>query len=57
LAESSREILSIVTPAGIYTSTRVLMGHTDAVAYTQEVMERVMPPLLNRGVKVWLDDV
>jgi hypothetical protein len=57
LAENSREMLSIVTPAGIYTPTRVLMGATDSVAYTQQAMEKVMSPLLNRGVKVWLDDV
>jgi len=57
LAPNSREMLSIVTPAGIYTPTRVLMGATDAVAYTQEGMERVMAPLLNNGAKVWLDDV
>jgi hypothetical protein len=57
MGENSRELLSIVTPSGIYTPTRVLMGATDAVAYTQETMERVMAPLLNRGVKVWLDDV
>jgi len=56
-AINSRELLSIVTPSGIYTPTRVLMGASDAVAYTQETMERVMAPLLNRGVKVWLDDV
>ena len=56
-AENSRELLSIVTPSGIYTPTRVLMGATDAVAYTQQTMERVMAPLLNRGVKVWLDDI
>jgi transposase InsO family protein len=57
LASESRELLSIVTPVGIYTPTRVLMGATDAVAHTQEAMERVMAPVLNRGVKVWLDDV
>jgi hypothetical protein len=33
------------------------MGATDSVAYTQQAMEQVMAPLLNRGVKVWIDDV
>jgi hypothetical protein len=33
------------------------MGATDAVAYTQQTMERIMAPVLSRGVKVWLDDV
>ncbi len=57
LAKTSREYLSIVTPNGIYTPTRVLMGATDAVAYTQQTMETIMAPVLNNGVKVWLDDV
>jgi hypothetical protein len=57
LAENSREMLSIVTPAGIYTPTRVLMGATDSVAYMQQAMEQIMSPLLNLGVMVWLDDV
>ena len=53
----SRLYFSIVTPHGIYTPSRVLMGATDAVAYCQQAVEQVMGPLLNRGVKVWLDDI
>jgi transposase InsO family protein len=55
--EDSRKYFSIVTPNGIYTPSRVLMGATDAVAYCQQAVEQVVGPLLNRGAKVWLDDV
>jgi hypothetical protein len=49
--EESRQYFSIVTPNGIWTPLRV------AVAYCQQAVEQVLVPLLNRGVKVWLDDV
>jgi hypothetical protein len=55
--EESRQYFSIVTPKGIWTPLRVLMGATDAVVYCQQAVEQVLAPLLNRGVKVWLDDV
>ena len=47
----------MVTPSGLFTATRVIMGSTDAVAYAQQVTEQVMKPVLGNGVQVWLDDV
>jgi hypothetical protein len=57
LVENSKGYLAIVTPGGNYTPNRVLMGATDAVAYTQQTMESIMAHGVSRGVKVWLDDV
>ena len=57
LDESSRDYFTVVTPEGLYTGNRVIKGSTDAVAFAQQVAERVLKPVLNQGVQVWLDDV
>lgn len=33
------------------------MRSTDAVAFAEQVAERVMKPVLGKGVQVWLNDV
>lgn len=55
LAQDSQEMLSIQTPLGVYSSTRLLQGSTDAgnhfQAVTQELFQEKVPRLLQ-----WLDD-
>nr|CCA27531.1 AlNc14C568G12167 [Albugo laibachii Nc14] len=51
LDEGSRDYFTVVTPSGLFTATRVIMGSTDAVAYAQQVTEQVMKPDLGNGVQ------
>ena len=53
----SCEYFTFVTPSGLWTPTRVIMGATDAVAFCQQAIEEALKPVLDRGVQVWLDDV
>jgi hypothetical protein len=46
-----------MTPFGVYTPTRVLMGQTDAVAYCQSVAHEMFGDQLFRGLLAWLDDL
>nr|CCA22184.1 AlNc14C147G7407 [Albugo laibachii Nc14] len=52
LDEGSRDYFTVVTPSGLFTATRVIMGSTYAVAYAQQVAEKVMKPVLGNGVQV-----
>ncbi|KAH9178489.1 hypothetical protein AeNC1_017417 [Aphanomyces euteiches] len=42
LHAGSQEFFSFMTPFGVYTPTRVLMGQTEAVAYCQSVVHRML---------------
>ena len=44
----------MVTPEGLYTGNRVIMGLKDAVTFAQRVAERVFKAVLNQGVQVCL---
>ncbi|KAH9114827.1 hypothetical protein LEN26_013016 [Aphanomyces euteiches] len=57
LHADSQEFFSFMTPFGVYTPTRVLMGQTDAVAYCQSVVHQIFGELLFRGLLAWLDDL
>ncbi|KAF0718357.1 Aste57867_1738 [Aphanomyces stellatus] len=57
LHPESQEFFSFMTPFGVYTPTRVLMGQTDAVAYCQSVVHQLFGDLLFRGLLAWLDDL
>jgi len=46
-----------MTPLGIYSSTRVLMGQTDAVAYCQLVVNELLGEDLFHGLLGWLVDL
>ncbi|KAF0704574.1 hypothetical protein As57867_007294, partial [Aphanomyces stellatus] len=51
------EFFSFMTPFGVYTPTRVLMGQTDALAYCQSVVHQMFGDLLFRGLLAWLGDL
>ncbi|ETV91029.1 hypothetical protein H310_14269 [Aphanomyces invadans] len=53
LHSDSQEYFSFMTPFGINTPTRVLMGQTDAEAYCQSVVRQMFDDLLFRGLLVW----
>ena len=57
LHPSSRDYFTVVTPNGLFTKNRIIVGSTDAVAYAQQVAEQVMKQVVGKGVKIWLDDV
>ncbi|KAH9137526.1 hypothetical protein AeRB84_017790, partial [Aphanomyces euteiches] len=57
LHADSQEFFSFMTPFGVCTPTRVLMGQTDAVAYCQSVVHQMFGELLFRGLLAWLDDL
>ncbi|KAH9169549.1 hypothetical protein AeNC1_017787, partial [Aphanomyces euteiches] len=48
---------SFMTPFGVYTPTRVLMGQTDAVAFCQSAVDFMFADLLFKGLLAWLDDM
>nr|CCA15462.1 PREDICTED: GapPol polyproteinlike putative [Albugo laibachii Nc14] len=56
LHPNSQDYFTVVTPNGLFTANRVIMGSSDDVAYAQQVTEEVMKPVLGKGVQVWLDD-
>ncbi|KAH9100355.1 hypothetical protein LEN26_015930 [Aphanomyces euteiches] len=53
----SQMCYSYMTPWGVYTPTRVLMGQTDAVAYCQFVVHELFGDLLFLRLLAWLDDL
>lgn len=57
LHPSCQELFSFMTPFGVYTPTRVLMGQSDAVAYCQYVENELFGELLMNGLLAWLDDL
>lgn len=56
LHEDSQECQSIITPDGIYSSTRVLHGTTNAVLYLQSFLAPHLPPTLRDRVLLLVDD-
>jgi hypothetical protein len=56
LHPESQEYFSFMTPFGVYTPTRVLMGQTDAVAHCMSVVTKLFGDLLFRGLLAWIDD-
>ncbi|ETV78978.1 hypothetical protein H257_07762 [Aphanomyces astaci] len=57
LHPDSQEYYSFMTPVGVVTPTRVLMGQTDAVVYCQGVVDESFGDLLMHGLLGWLDDL
>ncbi|KAF0730914.1 hypothetical protein Ae201684_011796 [Aphanomyces euteiches] len=57
LHEDSQMYYSFMTPFGVYTPTRVLMGQTDAVAFCQSAVDFTFADLLFKGLLAWLDDM
>ncbi|ETV75951.1 hypothetical protein H257_09910 [Aphanomyces astaci] len=57
LPPDSQEYYSFMTPVGVVTPTRVLMGQSDAVAYCQGVVDELFGDLLMHGVLGWLDEL
>ncbi|KAH9121075.1 hypothetical protein AeMF1_007045, partial [Aphanomyces euteiches] len=57
LHEDSQMYYSFMTPFGVYTPTRVLMGQTDAVAFCQSSVDFMFADLLFKGLLAWLDDM
>lgn len=49
LHESTRVYFTVVTPEGLYTGNRVIMGSTDAVAFAQQVAESIIKTLPQPG--------
>lgn len=57
LHPDSQEYFSFMTPFGIITPTRVLMGQTDAAAYCQSVGQQILGDLVGKCILIWLDDM
>ncbi|POM71351.1 CRN2-like protein [Phytophthora palmivora] len=57
LDEESQEMFTIITPRGMVTPTRVLMGSSDSVAFCQGAVEQIFGPLLGQEILAWLDDI
>ena len=57
LHEDSQMYYSFMTPFGVYTPTRVLMGQTDAVAFCQSAVNFMFADILFKGLLAWLDDM
>ncbi|KAG2774147.1 hypothetical protein PC116_g22597 [Phytophthora cactorum] len=57
LHESCREFLSYMTDRGVFTSTRVPQGSTDAALHFQSTVEMVLGDLVNKSVIVWIEDL
>ncbi len=57
LRPDSQEYYSFMTPYGVITPTRVLMGQTDAVAYCQSVGQEILGDLIGKNMLIWLDDM
>ncbi|KAF0707227.1 hypothetical protein AaE_013712 [Aphanomyces astaci] len=57
LHPDSQEYYSFMTPVGVVTPTRVLMGQSDAVAYCQGVVDELFGDMLMHGLLGWLDDL
>ncbi|KAH9109318.1 hypothetical protein AeMF1_015600, partial [Aphanomyces euteiches] len=57
LHSESQEYYSFMTPIGVVTPTRVLMGQSDAVAYCQGVVDELFGEMIMHGLLGWLDDL
>ncbi|KAH9184507.1 hypothetical protein AeNC1_013517, partial [Aphanomyces euteiches] len=57
LHPESEEYYSFMTPLGIITPTRVLMGQSHAVAYCQGVVDELFGEMIMHGLLGWLDDL
>ncbi|KAF0751154.1 hypothetical protein AaE_006485, partial [Aphanomyces astaci] len=61
LHPSCQKWYSFMTPFDVYTPTRILMGQTNAVAYSQSVVNQMFGELLYAGLYAgvlgWLDDL
>lgn len=55
LSKSSQEIMSIQTPMGVYSPTRILQGGTDSGNHFQAVTQQALEGILE-GFLQWLDD-
>lgn len=47
----------MVTPNGLFTANRVVIGSIHSVANAEQVDEPVIKPVLGKSVQVWLDSV
>ena len=57
LHPDSQELFSMLTDWGVYSSTRVIQGSSDAVLYFQSTMEQCFASVLMILVIIWLDDI
>lgn len=57
LDEESQEILSYITDRGVFTSTRVPQGCSDAALHFQLTIEDVLGDRVRSAVLVWIDDL
>ncbi|POM76543.1 Hypothetical protein PHPALM_6210 [Phytophthora palmivora] len=57
LHEDSREMFSIITPDGVFTSTRVPQGGMDSELHFQNQVQAKLAPLIPHSAIVWVDDV
>ena len=55
--ESDRDKTAFITPHGTYRYKRVPMGHIKSMFHMQREMEKVLRPVLNRGVWIYVDDI
>lgn len=54
----SQEYFSFMTPDGVYTPTRLMMGGTDSPMYFQAAMTTVFKDLVHEGnLAIWIDDL
>lgn len=57
LDRESQAIQSLITPDGIYSTTRVMHGIANVVTYLQPTIVRIVPEILKMLLEHWLDDV
>lgn len=57
LHKDSQELLTIMAISLMVSSTRAIMGQTDAVAYCQQTAQEVYGEKYGNGLEAWLDDV
>lgn len=57
LEERSQSSQSFITPDGIFSLTRVLLGSTNAVLYLQSTLGTKLPPDLSQVLLRWIDDI
>lgn len=57
LSEECQEYFSFMIDEGIYTPTRVMMGASDSVAYTQSTVQDLFDDLLYQGLLIWINDL
>ena len=57
LDPSCQEVFSFLTDTGVYTSTRVMQGGSDSVAYCQSTVQAMFSGQLYKCLLAWLDDL